>query len=405
MSSKKITIFDFILGVLLASISIVAISFYINNINTPWQHFSDQANSFWQGKLDVSPNPFDKHDYVILANKYYWPQGPFPSVLLMPFQKIFGVRFHQGIMQLLLIGLLVILAYKLCRVRGFDRFNCFYLVAVFLIGSPIAGLLVDPKSWFFAQIVAVTFLSGLLLELETKRRWLIIGLLNAALIATRPTAGIIFFALIIIIFVHKQVAWKKLINLILLFVPVFFSLSFLMWFNFQRFGNPLDNGYLTNDVGGFIEPMRRIGLFNLQHIPTNIYYYFIASVEPVTNGKQSVHLAFPFIKYNDWGTSLFLVAPFFIYSLKSFKGDSKYTKLLWGMVLITLFLHLTYYTPGWSQFGPRYTADFFPILFLLTLYGLDSKLSKIKKTIIILSCSLNLYLLMTPALFKDLLVK
>lgn len=368
---------------------------FFGNLNTPWQHFSDQAQSFLQGRLDVDPNPYDKHDYVILNGKYFWPQSPFPSVILAPFQIIFGPEFKQGIMQLILIIILTFSIFKLAQLKKFNFKSCIYLTSIFLMGTPLAGLIVDPKSWFFAQVVATTLLTLLIAELETKKRLLLMGVLGAAILATRPTAALIIFALLFFIYKERITNQKKLFNFLSLLLPSFVSIFILMWFNYARFGNPLNNGYLNNDVGGFIEPLRNLGLFSLQHIPTNFYYYFLASLDPVFS-NISIHLKFPFVKYNVWGLSLFLVAPFFLYSLKSLKKASVYLKSLWIVVGATLLLHLSYYAPGWYQFGPRYTADFMPIIFLLTLNALNPPaLTKNQRILILISTLFNIYLLTT----------
>lgn len=400
MSFAKVNLIDLISLPILIGITIISILLFASNFNTPWKHFSDQSQSFLEGRLDLVPLTFDKHDYVIKDGKYYWHQGPFPSILLIPFQLLSDMKSNQGIAQLLLIIVLCISSFKLARLKKFNTLDSLYLVIVFLLGSTVVGLIVDPKSWFFSQVTAVTILSILILELESSRRWWLIGVLEAILITTRFTSGFIIFTLIFLLYKEKSSLRKKLARLFLFSLPIIVSGSLLVWFNYARFGNPLNNGYFTNDVGGYMNPLRNLGFFSLQHLPTNFYYYFLASVEPVTS-NISIHLKFPFIKYGGWGLSLFLVAPFFLYSLKSLKKSSSYLRSLWIIVAITLFTLLIYFAPGWVQFGPRYTADFMPILYLLTLYGLTPpKLTNFQKILIILSCLFNTYLLSIPIFFN-----
>lgn len=377
---------------------VAASAIFSINFDTPWQHFSDQSQSYLKGRLDVTPLSFDQHDYTFVNNKYYWPQGPFPSVLLMPFQFIFGPSFEQALMQTILIISLILMIYTLALIKKFSIIAALYLTAAFFIGSPVIGIILDPKSWFYAQVVTVTLLTALLLEFETKRRWWIIGTLEACILASRPTAGIIILFLIPFLVFQKTHSHKKFVNLISLLLPVAISGVLLLWFNFARFGNFFDNGYYTNDVGGFIGPLRDIGVFSIQHIPGNIYYYFLISVDPI---KEGARLLFPYIKYNVWGLSFFLVAPFFLYSLKALSSKDNIIRGLLMVSGLTLLIELMYYAPGWYQFGPRYISDFMPILFLLTLYSLeDYNLTYTQKFIITLSCLFNIYLLITPLLFK-----
>lgn len=379
--------FLYFLSLLLLILAILgAIFIFTHNFNTPYQHFTQQAVSFIHGRTDI-PQP--DHDASFVNGKYYWVEGPFPSVLLMPFVAISPIIFHQGSLQLLLILVSIFLLIKLSLVKGFNFLNSIFLSCVFLLGSTVVGLIVDPKSWFYAQVVAITFLLGLIYEFETRRRWWLIGILEGCLIATRPTAGFIIFYLLIWIALQKSSFRNKFSQLLQLAIPIGLSLIGLFALNYSRFGNIFDNGYGSNDIGGYLEPLRQMGMFSLSHIPANLYYYFLESVEPVL--KNSQNLVFPFIKYNGWGLSFFLVSPFFIYA---FKGLKKY-KLLWLVVGITLLNLLTYYAPGWVQFGPRYTADFMPVLFLILLQTLNGKLTQSQKLIISLSCFFNIYLLFT----------
>jgi hypothetical protein len=53
------------------------------------QQFSYLAESFLQGKTYfLAPAAFG-YDTVFFQGKYYWPLGPFPAVLLLPFLLVF----------------------------------------------------------------------------------------------------------------------------------------------------------------------------------------------------------------------------------------------------------------------------------------------------------------------------
>lgn len=144
-----------------------AVVVFSANYNSPWQHFTTQANSFLQFKTDI-PQP--DHDYVFLNGKYYWPQGPFPSVLLIPFLKLFGPdNFNQGPMQLYLIVALIYFLSRLEKIKGFNFKDGIFLTMAFLVGSSNTWIFLDSKSAFYAQVVTLTFLTVLLYELETRK--------------------------------------------------------------------------------------------------------------------------------------------------------------------------------------------------------------------------------------------
>lgn len=375
---------------------ISAVYLFSLNINTWDLQFTFQAKNFLEGRLDISDFYPERviHDTVFINEKYYWPQGPFPSILLMPF--LFIPQFSQVHLQIILVLITAAILFKLAGRKGFDRSSSFYLTAAFLFASPVLGIIVDPNSWFFAQIVCL-FLSILLIyETETHGNPLILGLLGGAILATRPTAAII--ALVVFYIVLKKTKLNKLFFSAVYFLPILITVIILVFFNQARFDNVFDNGYYTNYLGTELAPVREMGVFSLVHIPTNFYYYFLISVEPITSGN--FNLVYPYFTFSRWGLSLFIVAPFFlIYSLKSLFKKEHNLPILWTGVFMILFILLCYFAPGMRQFGPRYTIDFFPLLYLIILLVLQKpNLTEGQKWIIIFSSIFNSYLLLSPHL-------
>lgn len=377
---------------LLLLILVIGVNIFLlyKNYDNPWQQFTDQAYSFVHGRLD---NQYSiSQDMVIRDGKFYWPNGPFPAVLMMPFEAIWGTAFHQGTMLVILIGVLVYFLYKLTRLHHFSKLHTFYLICAFLFGSVAIDILSTPSGWMFSQAVCMVLLTIILYEFETKKRYWIIGILFGGLIATRPTSAFFVLFITYFILVQKHTIFQKFKSLLLLSLPILIALLMLGWFNWVRFGHVLDNGYLTNNVGPTSEPLRAMGMFTPLHVPMNTYWYFLSGVENVTDGTD--HVVFPFIKYNKWGLSLFFIAPFFFYFLRTFKNQELYVQGLWCISLLTLGLLLMYFNTGWHSFGPRYTADFLPLIYVLTLYAFaKSKLSNTAMNLITLSSFFNTYLI------------
>ena len=347
--------------------------------------FSEQSYSFLQGRLDITGGG----DTAYFQGKYYWPQGPFPSLPIMPFMLLFGPNFTQAEMQFILIPLLLYLAYKLARIQKFNKTDSLFLMYGFTFGSFVVGLMVDAGNVYYAQIVDLILLLILLIEFCGKRRFLILGFLTAALIATRPTSSLIILFLLFSLINENK---KRVQNLILFLAPITLAIIILLILNQLRFGNPFDNGYYTNDVGGPLGAMRDDGIFSISHILTNFYYYFIPTLRAVTN--ESMQLVFPFVTYNPWGISFLLTSPIFLYAFKSIFRKDTLIRSLWFISSITLLCILMYYAPGWVQFGPRYMADFLPLLYLILLLSLKgNNLTSVQKTIIISSGVLNTYLI------------
>ena len=237
----------------------------------------------------------------------------------------------------------------------------------------------------------------MLYEWDTRKRFWLLGLLLSGLWATRPPAGFIIFPIIFFAVTQYRYLGLTIRKLTSFFVPLGITAILLLLFNYARFGNPFDNGYWITNIGSPLVPLRQFGLFSFAHLPMNVYWYFFASYERVTDG--TAHVVFPFITYSPWGLSFFLVAPFFLYSLRNLKKRDIKTRALWLTIATTLIFDMTYSNTGYYQFGPRFTVDFLPILFLLLLEGLPSpNLSPLHKTIIISSALINTYLLLTPSL-------
>lgn len=354
------------------------------------QMFSLQAQSFILGRLDIPQSV----DAVYKNGKYYWPQGPFPSVILIPFQIIFGSNFNQSIMQPFLVIILAMLLYYLARLKKFQSKSALLLTFVFLFGSPVIGIIVKPCYSLFAHVITMILLTALLLEFESRKRPLILGLLLSAIITTRLSAVFIFIPIIYYYLFSKNQVKYKLTTLILFIIPIIVSTISLLWFNQLRFQNPFDSGYTTNNIGEYSTGLRNMGVINIQHIPSNFYYYFLISVQPVIN--KSTHLVFPFITFSPVGLSFFIVAPFFLYAFKSLQYKNTLIRLYWIVISITLIILLSYFSPGWVQFGPRFLSDLMPILYLLLLDSLNTpKLTEKQNLFIISSSLLNIYLLMT----------
>ncbi len=393
-------IFYLFVGILLLFIFAGNVYLYIQNMDIGYKQISWQTESFLKGQTDIPK----AEDTVDINGKHYWHQPPFPSITLLPFQIIFGKSFNELPGMFLLTTILIIFIYKLIRLYRFNQRSTFFLILVFVFGSVMGNLILNAASWYYSQILATTLLTILVYEYKTRKRYLIFGLLVACLIATRITAAtfglIIIFALFETWFKSKE-DLKFLKNILLFLVPIIFSISFLLWFNYIRFGDPLFDTYKASDVNPLLLTSMSKGIFSLSHIPSNIYYGFLTSVIPVTL-KNDPNLIFPFITYGKWGISFFLICPFFLYALKNLKKIDSESKGYWLIIIITMIPLLTYYGfLGFVSFGPRYVADFLPILFILVLKKLNPpSLSKSQISFILLSVSFNTYLLLSPHFMK-----
>jgi hypothetical protein len=374
--------------------SAVLYGFYSEHSSWDTRQFSEQAWSFLHGKTAIAHTV----DTVRFHNQYYWYSPPFPSFILLVGFVLSKQVFTEPVGQFYMLIPLVYFLYKLARSKRFGKVDSFYLTFVFLFGSVMINLITQPISWYFSQVVATTLLVVLLYEFETKRRYWVLGLCEGALIATRPTAGFIGVLLAWLLFktfLKRGITKQLIVDVFSFFLPICISILFLLWFNYVRFGSAFFDTYHYLDAGVVLRPVQQLGVFSLRHVPSSFYYFFLASYLPVTKG--TAHLVFPYITYSPFGLSFFLVCPFFVYAFRTLKRAAFFVRAYWLVILGTLGCLLCFFSMGGFQtYGPRYTADFLPILYVLLLTSFKKpRLNNVQKFLILLSSSLNVYLLLT----------
>lgn len=394
----------------LAVIFFFSLLLALNFSNTAEQQFSYLSYSFLKGKVffleqsDILPHPQTLSDVVYWNNHYYWHQGPLPAIVLLPFTLIFkkiNLVFYQGFLQFFLVVLIFLICFKIAKKLKYSLEDALYLAYAFCFASMFLGVAMLSWSWYYAQVVTVFLLFLALLEYFHKKRYFIIGIIFGALVLTRVTAGIgIIFFFLEIIFINKQE--KKLKKISQLIIPFLFVASLLLIYNYARFGDCLEQGYslcalgsLDNQHEALVEA-RSYGIFNLKHLPGNIYYSLLATPLPVFRDSVSHVLKFPFLKANPWGMSIFLTSPYLIYLFFLKYRDKMSYILLATIVSVAIPIYL-YYGIGYVQLGFRYALDFMPFLFLLFMrnYALKYQSLGVKlKILIIFSSFLNLYLLL-----------
>ncbi|OGC45807.1 hypothetical protein A3B64_01975 [candidate division WWE3 bacterium RIFCSPLOWO2_01_FULL_37_24] len=393
----------FITGIIVVFFTLIFLFNYVLEVKeitlSSHEDYIKLTRSLLQNRLDLD-NP--DTDYVLFNNKYYWHLGPFPSIFLIPFvafsEQILTIDFKQGYIQFFITLAIFFLILKLAKFKKFSNSDSAILAFSFIFSTVYIYNAFMAWSWYFLQTFTVLFSFLSLHEFYGKKRWWLISLYMGILLMSRPTSAlIIIFFILSILFDNANVLKKRLkYFLVLLFFPVL-SIAFLLLYNYARFENPFNSGYTMVNNWYLTDEQRfeliNLGLFKLENIPSNIYYYFLKGLDPVLlNRGNNLILVPPFVKVSFPGTSLFIVSPILLYvfKLRELNKEQKFSII---SIVITLSILLTYYWPGWLQLGPRYTLDFLPLLYLLLLSSFkDQKVTKATKLIIILSAFFNVYL-------------
>lgn len=389
---------------LIIALSIVffALSIVFNLHVKENQHFSFLANSFLHGKLYfIDQYASWWHDAVIFNDHHYWPQGPFPAVILMPFVYWFnnlGLFFYQSYIQIFLNIGVFYLVFRISKELKYTKLESLFFAFAFSFATVFLGVSFWPTGWFFSQVVTTFFLFLVLKEYLTKNRSWVIGILFGLILLTRVTAflGILFF--IWQIFFDKKLDIRgKIKSYLLIAISLVPFILLFGLYNYLRFGNFLEQGYSLQSIAGNLSSNKDNGLFGLIHIPGNIYYFLISGPIPVFKDTFSHILTFPFIKADPWGLGIIFTSPYLLYLLFFQYKD----RISWGIILTVITIAIpifTYYGIGWYQFGYRYSLDFLPFLFFIFMrnYKLKfGKLSRFLKVLIVASAIFDFYLFST----------
>lgn len=321
------------------------------------QHYVLLAKSFKEGSLAFT-NLESISNTSPFNNEYYWPLGPLPTLLILPFLYISGV-FYQSFISVPLSFLNFYLLYKLARHLGVEHKKSLLFSTFFIFGSIYTPLAALPASWYFSQVVACTFLILAIFEFTKRKGYLLTGLYIALAVATRLT--ILFSLPFFIYLIFKDKASIGKFTKLLL--PVFISIILLGFYNQARFNNPFEHGYNFQLIPPDAQARRAQGLFSLKHVPVNIYYLLLKGPGPVLKDASHI-LKPPYITFDSFGLSIFFLSPILFLAYKAnFKEKRNRASLLAiGATLIPL---LTYYGIGRNQIGFRYALDFYPFTFLL----------------------------------------
>lgn len=374
------------------------------------QQFSHLAYSFLHGHFNLMENtpffegPETTTDAVNFNGSYYWSNGPFPAIVLMPgvfIFSLFHLPFWQGYLGFFISVAVFILCFKISRRLKFSRFDSLFLAAAFCFASMFIALIGNGMSWMYAQTIVVALILWSIYEYLGRRRWWLIGTLFGAVFLTRSPAGlgIIFFVLSLLFL--AQPFKTKIRALLWLLIPFIIISSFSLFYNFARFGSVWQTGYTLPSViddpdefGPFTKA-RQEGFFSLAHIPGNLYYAFLATPQPIFKEAGSPVLRPPYITTDGWGLSIFVTSPYLLYLLFKRRAWRKTWVHLVTIIAIAVPIFL-FYGIGFWQFGYRYALDFFPFLFMLfalTVQSHEKRLPGSLQVIIIGSIIFNFYLL------------
>lgn len=358
-------------------------------------YFNHLALAFLQGQSYLSAPPAT-HDLTHYAGHWYVPFPPLPALLMLPavwwsgsagvntvfFCSLFGA-FNLALVYLLLTAL---------TQRGWSQLKTvdnLWLTLLFGLGSVHWYMATLGSVWFVAQICTVTFVAlATWLAISNGSAWLAGGALALAMLA-RPNVMLTWPLLLGIAALHLRQRsgennWRAWVKWALSSaIPLGAALAGLLWYNVLRFGNPLDFGYLSENIAPELATkLHTYGQFHWHHLPENFWAMWLAG--PQWDAKRNLWRPDPD------GMSLLLTTPALIYLVRARWHNSLVVGawIAFGLLLIPLLL---YYNTGWWQFGYRFSLDFMIPVMVLLAVAAGTRVSAHMRLLIVLGVLVNLY--------------
>ncbi len=348
-----------------------ATTFIVERPNTPGKaYFPELAEAYLQGRLYLE-DPSQTHDLTYHNGHWYVANPPLVAILMIPWVALRGANTLNTVVFSIIFGalnsaLIFMILQEVSR-RNWSKLRTsdnLWLTLMFAFGSVHWYIAIIGKMWFMSQIVTVTFLAiAVLLAMEKAPAWLCGVSLGLAMLA-RPNIMLAFPLLLGITAQGMQdelgkVEYQKLVRWSVRVIPPLFLVGVgMLWYNYARFGNPLDYGYLNENVADFMaDDLKNYGTFHPHFIQRNLkVMLFGLPVWKPECGKWAPQVA---------GMSIFLTTPALLYLVRSFRK----TPLVigaWSAVLLLVGLLANYYNTGAWQYGYKYLLDFIvPVMILM----------------------------------------
>jgi hypothetical protein len=367
--------------------------------------YSALAEAIWHGRLDV--RGVDGSDVTVWGGRTFLPVPFLPALILLPLVAVFGPGTYESVV-CAAVGIVNLLLFR----RLLDRWMCPtqcrpWLLLLFGLGSLHFAAVAGGGNWLFSHVVVTGVLLLLLLEAFGRNRpWLLGLLIGVASLARPSTLFLLPFPLLVAWALGKdrrQVARHAL----LVGVGLLPIVGIWLWYNWARFGDPLQDGYAAITVPPCLAAaIDAHGLHSIAFVPRNLFLLLLSPPSPIPGDGAVIRrwgdvgpigctslpgmnwaapsLAFPFFRPSEWGMGLLVTTPAVVWAFAASWRD-RWVRLGWLTIASSLAITLTYASPGWIQFGARYTLDFMPFLLLLIVRSLPHAPPRVFKVLVVIS--------------------
>lgn len=349
--------------------------------------YAYQAQAWLEGRLDIQA---DMTDVATHEGKKYVPFPPFPTLLLMPFVKVFGVNETRVVLiTLLLTALNLWTCRRILGLLGIEGEKRAWLCAGILLGTGYWTVAIASAGvWAFAHIVAFTALLLSLAEaLGSGRGWLVGGLLAMALLSRQLT---VLSAPFLLLLIHKRAREREkaaAFQIAGFLGCVSVGVGVYLLFNEARFEDPLESGYRLIPLSGVLKSrVEAHGLFSPAYFLFNFIHFFLQGFQVWFGGENMLHVS----GTSTYGTSITFASPFLFVSLWA-RWPRRILTAAWLSITLILACFLLYYNNGWVQTNTqRFSLDFIPLMLPMLGLGACRVSPRIWKPLVAYSVSLNM---------------
>lgn len=311
-------------------------------------------------------------DIADFHGRYYSPFPPFPAVFLIPLVALFGVNLLTMLLTPLLGALVGTTLFRLLRALNIQSAVAAWATAGFLFGTVFWLVVRFPFDTYFAHVLA-TLLVFLALEAAASRRsgaW--VGLyMGAAFLSRQLTVLALPFVWLLMLLPGEPLLSRRFFKAVIASVPALaLALGLYLYYNWVRFGNPLDCGYAyIPEFSWYLTRLDKWGVQSLAYVPSNFVRLFLQGFVIEFNDP---HLMIPDISRA--GTSLTFASPFLFFAFRNRFRDRPLLDLAaWGGIALCALAVMMNKNAmgGWQINGMRYALDFLPVLTVLAARGMQ----------------------------------
>lgn len=365
---------------------------YVNYIHTPAKaYFPELAEAFLGGRLYLE-SPSATMDLTFHNGQWYVAFPPLAALVMMPLVARYGTfGFSTVIFTITFAAISVGLVYAMLESLaklGWSKLRTrdnLWLVLLFGLGTIHWYMSIAGKVWYISRILTVTFVTLAVVLALRKRSPVWVGLALGLAIGARPNIVFTWPFLLGITIQHLKerhdLHFKNVLKWSLLSgLPILLAVAGLLWYNFIRFGDWLDFGYATMNVGDNTAVVQAFGQFNPAFIWRNIHYmlFRLPHSSASCNGRWVP---------DPQGISIFVTTPALIYLVRSFRR-AWWSIAAWVTILIQIGLLLTHTGSAW-EFGYRFIMDFMIPMMALLAIGAGQRVSWLMRVLILAGVVVN----------------